>query len=773
MAIVIMILLWTQDELSFDKHHEYSKRIYRVVEIQENKGRSQVHVPYTMIPLARALKADFPEVQDSVRIKVLPEMALTKDNMTFYEKRVMLADPEIFNIFSFKWITGTPKGALDKANTAVVCQSVATKLFGTEDPLGQQISFNSTPLTITGVIEDPPRQSHLSMDVILSFKTFNLQIEKYGFDVETFMNNWGNNSLFTYVLLREGQEKGPIESKLPTFLLKHKGPENTIIMYLQNIEDIYLNSNQIGFDGPWIKGNKNHVIMLSTIAFFILLIACINFMNLTTAKSAGRAKEVGLRKVLGGTRSQLIFQFLSESLLITSMAMIMALALVEFMLPLFNNISGKTLSLNFLVQWELTLGLLLITLLVSFLAGSYPAFYLSKFQPVDVLKGSLSSGSKNTTLRKLLVVIQFSISIVLMIGTWIIFQQMNYISNKELGFEKENVLLIGNITPEIREKMEGFKSQIQSNHQVISTSLCSNAPGQGNDGEYGMRPEGSNENDNWVVPVIAIDQNYIQTFGIDMVQGHPFSKEFPADLVDGLLINETAARKFGWANPIGKTIEIESLNLPNNTGRVVGVVKDYYFKSLHHAIEPLVIHTDPRTFGQLVIRVSTDDVQGLIAFLEQSWKEITGENTFSYKFLDDHIQNLYQNEARTSKLFLIFSFLAIIIASMGLLGLASFATEQRTKEIGVRKILGASIPQVIYILTKDFTQWVLFSNLISWPLAWYFMNGWLNEFPYRISISFTVFFITGLGTLLIALITISYQVLIVANANPVKALKYE
>lgn len=772
-AVVTLITLWIQDELSYDKFNKKSDRVYRVVEIQSAKGRNPTHVPYTMVPLAEALKMEMPEIEETVRINYAGQMAIAYKDKSFFQNDVVLAGENFFNIFSFDVIKGSAVNALKEPFSVVICEKIAKKYFGDEDPIGKQITLASMPATVTAVIKNPPVQSHMKFEIIISFSTMYYVVKNFGQDPEEWRKSWESNSLFTYVLLKKNTKPESLNSQFPAFLTKYRGEESTMEMYLQNIEDIYLNSEIIGYSGPWIKGDKKHIYIFSAIALFILLIACINFMNLTTARSSGRAKEVGMRKVIGGTKLQLIKQFLSESFLVTLFAMLIAVALIEFSLPYFNNLASKELTINFFSNWKITGGFVIIVLFVSVVAGAYPAFFLSSFEPAKVLKGSLSSGSKNLALRKTLVVIQFSISIVLLIGTWIIFRQMDFMQNKKLGFDKENVIVVNNLSPGLKSKLESYKNLLSGQHSIVSATVCSQAPGSGVEGEWGMRPEGSNEQEQWTVPLLGVDEDYLKTFDLKMAKGRWFSKEFQSDRGNSLVINETAAKKFGWKNPLGKEIVISDRFLNDGKGKVVGVVKDYYFKSLHQKIEPVVFLMHKSLNNDIAVKIEGGDIKGTIAFLKQKWLQFSNNEPFKFTFLDESIDQLYRTEMRVGKLFVIFSILAIIIASLGLLGLAAYSAEQRTKEIGVRKVMGATISQIILLLSKDFTKWVLLSNIIAWPVAWYLMNKWLANFAYRTNINIMAFIGSAVLVLLIAFFTVSFIAIKAASANPINSLKYE
>ncbi len=783
MACCILILLYVQNELSYDRHHEKAGRIYRVAS-DTKFGGNHFQMAVTPAPLAEALVRDFPEVESAARFRGHGSFLIKKEGEpNFKEERVIFADNAIFDIFTLPLLAGDAKAALAAPNTVVISQTTAEKYFGHMNAVGQSLLFdNSDVFKVTGVFADMPENGHFHFDFIAALATMD----------ESRNNLWLSNNFRTYLLLKSGADPAALEAKFPAMLRKYMGPQvqefmgasfdemlqqgSRVRQYLQPLRDIHLHSDlSVEFEP---NGNINYVYIFAAIALFILLIACINFMNLATARSASRAREVGIRKVAGSYRRQLIGQFLAESVFLSVIAMSLALVVVELVLPAFNNLAEKNLQSFYLGNWPLLAALVGITLLVGVVAGSYPAFVLSAFKPVSVLKGALQAGAGASRLRSALVVFQFAASVILIVGTIIIKNQLHYIQNKNLGFNKEQVIILHDAYA-LGERLEAFKTEALRNPSMISATVSGYLPVSSNRSDTGFWPEGQRAGENPVsMQIWPADYGYIQTLGMEIVAGRNFSEAFGADS-SAVILNERAAKLFGFDDPLGKTIHTWAFTPGRGIDRdrviaytVIGVVKDFHFASLKSNIGALGMRLG-RSRDLMSFRFKVNDAAALIAFLENKWKAFAPDQPFAYSFLDERFSNMYRAEQKVGNVFSVFAGLAIFTACLGLFGLASFMAEQRTKEVGIRKVLGATAMNVTALLSKDFVKLVLVANLIAWPVAWYAMNRWLQDFAYRVNIGWWVFALAGGLALLIALLTVSAQAIKAALANPVEALRYE
>ncbi len=636
---------------------------------------------------------------------------------------------------------------------------MAQKYFGDEEPLNKTLLFdNTTEMKITGVVKNVPNNSHFKFDFLVPFFMY----QRWD------TNEWNVNNFHNYLLLAKGASAEELETKMPEFIRKYAGEKAAAgsIVKLQPMTDIHLHSNlRKEFEA---NSDITYIYMFSAIALFVLLIACINFMNLTTARSASRAKEVGIRKVVGSQRLQLIRQFLGESLFLSIIAIILALGMVELLLQKFNTLAAKELSLNFSDNMFLTIGLVGIALIVGIISGAYPAFFLSAFRPLTMMKGSFRAGSKRSLLRKGLIIVQFTISIVLIIGTGIVYRQLAFIQNKKLGFEKEQVIVVRMGNSVVQQKQELFKNQALQNPNILNVSATSNLLG-GSDWGMPFFYEGAKEDELFSSRALVVDDKFIETYNMEIVAGRNFSREFTTDISGAYILNETAVKQLAWDNPIGKRFGRPSER--NEKGQVIGVVKDFHFRSLHETIEPLVMYMVPEWFSYFSIRIRPANIPENLAFLEGTWQSFEQNRPFDYFFLDELFARMYRAEQRLGNIFGVFSALAIFIACLGLFGLASFLAEQRTKEIGVRKALGASVSNIVLLLSKDFTKWVLAANVIAWPIAYLAMNNWLQDFAYRITIGLEAFLVAGIIAMVIALVTLSFQAIKAAFTNPIEALR--
>ncbi|MFC2155172.1 ABC transporter permease [Acidobacteriota bacterium] len=784
-ACCVLIMLYVKDEISYDRFHEKHDRIFRVERKGTFKGQDY-HVPVTAHPTGPAFETDFAQVLHAVRL--YPRQVVIKNWKNHrFEEQVFFADHALFETFTFPLLKGTAATALKEPNSVVLTEKMSEKYFGSRDTLGQTLTIHwanrSQDLKVTGIMKKIPHNSHFNSDFFVSYTTLPAFIGDQ-------LQNWFNNSVYTYILLQQQSDAKELQAQLPAFIEKHLGKmarkffskdmdlSNILQMQLRPVTDIHLYA-KLGWEiDP--QGNISSIYVFSAIAFFILLIACINFMNLSTARSAGRAKEVGLRKTVGANRGLLIKQFIGESVCLTILAGILALLLVELLLPAYNHFTGKELANTIFSQPLSMLAFLGLLLVVGFISGSYPAFFLSSFQPVIVLKGSTASKAdrRSLILRKALVVFQFAISIFLIIGTLIVMNQMNYVKNRNLGFQKEQVLVLRTRDQALASRNDAFKAELLKNSNILHVAASSNIPGARDFSDQGIIREGKSNDDFVVTYNFDIDEDFIPLLGIELAAGRNFSKNFATDREDGYIINETAVKAFGWDSPdeaVGKRLmrptRIDSGQF--HKGTIVGVVKDFHFKSLHQKIEPLLFFMNSNSLNYINIKLKTADISNTMAHIREKWSEFSPAYTFEFFFFDQHFDRLYRSEERMHTLFKLFTLLAIFISCLGLFGLASFTTEQRTKEVGIRKVLGASVINVILHLSKEFIFWVALANLIAWPAAYFFMNKWLQNFAYRTGLGIEVFLLSGLLGLTIALLTVGYQSVKAALANPIKALKYE
>ncbi|MBN1224221.1 MAG: ABC transporter permease [Candidatus Aminicenantes bacterium] len=769
MACCILITAYILRDISYDRFHEKADRIYRVV-VDANVGGMTAKIAVSNTPLAPVLKKDYPEVLDVVRIDTLPRVLVKYQDRQFYEDKIVFADASIFDVFSFPIIKGDTDSALSAAHTVVLTEDTAKKYFGNEDPVGKILNFyDQYNFSVTGVVKNVPRNSHFSFDFLCSFESL------YARDRNE-MEVWLNFNKYTYVLLQNGFDYRILEQKLPALVDRYMGSDlkaigGEIRYFLQPLRSIHLHSHLENE----ISGNSNilYIYIFSGIAFFIILIACINFMNLATARSAMRAREVGMRKVIGAARKDLVKQFLGESIFYSAVALIIALILVQIALPLFSALSGLELRMNYGELPWLIPGLLGLTLLVGVAAGSYPALFLSSFQPAAVLKNAHKTGTGNFRMRSILVISQFVISVTLIIGTLIIINQLKFMKNKDLGFDKNNLLTVRIMDRKIRQSLDYVKTELQKLPGVASVSVSSSVPGEGVD-VMPIVPEGFTEDQALLAERINVDQDVMASWGMEIVKGRNFSKDFASDPQEAVIINETAAKRFGWDDPVGKTVQAAG-DTPMQWEKktVIGVVKDFHTDSLHKAIMPLYLTNIPDYLDTLSIKLDSADTAQVLETIKDKWNAIDPGRPLDYSFLDQTFGSKYKVEERLSDIFASFTLMAIFIACLGLFGVASFVSEQRTKEVGIRKVLGASIPGIVALLSKNFIKLVLIANLIAWPIAYFAMTRWLEKFAYRASMNPWIFFLSGIATLFIAIITVSYQSIKASISDPVKAIKYE
>lgn len=760
MACTILIFLWIQDEMSYDKFHKNAQRIYRVLSAEPHQAVS-ARTPYR---LGSAMEKEFPEIKQAVRI-TWPWYELVSYKNKNFKEGIIYADSTIFEVFSFPLLEGDPRHALKGPKSVVISEEIAHKYFGSDDPMGKILTIDKEhEFMVSGIFKKIPRNSHFKFDLLapISFMP-----NKFS---QRLLDQWDFEEFFTYLLLSEDCKPFELEDKFTQLIERHIGEERPagLKFPLQLLTDIHLRSSHIEWDIA-SHGNIAYVYLFSAIAIFVLLIACINYMNLSSARSSMRSKEVGLRKVVGANRFQLINQFLGESILFSLISLPLSIGLVEILLPFFNTFSGKELSIQYFENWPFLICLVMIVLLVGVVSGSHPAFVLSGIQPVDVFKSS-SKVNKKALSRKGLVVFQFVVSVTLLICSIIIYRQIHFLKNRNLGFDKEHVVVVD--MPEGEKKYDAYlalKSELLQQPSVLDVSAASTIPPN----KYhltGTQTVGDQDEKSLTMKFFSVDYNFIEMLGFELVNGRSFSSEYATDKKEAIIINEEAARQLGWNKPIGKRLKIF---WNNEIGRVIGVVKDFHFKSLHEKIEPTVFTVGFRWLFHIVIRIRPGNIPNTLDFIKETWKKYNPIRPFDFSFVDENFDKLYRAEEKMGTLFGYFTSLAIIIACLGIFGLVSFSTENRTKEIGIRKVLGASVVRIIHLFSKEFIMLVLVANIIAWPIAYFVMNKWLQNFAYKINISWWTFLLAGVTALVIALLTVSYQAIKAATSNPVEALRYE
>ncbi len=766
MACCLMITMWVLDELSFDRFHENAADLYRVEENQFYSGRTY-HVTVTPYPLAPALQAEIPEIVEATRVVRTSGLLFKHGEKSFFEERAAAVDPSFLRMFSFPLVKGDPGSALTDLSSVLISETTAKKYFGDEDPLDKTFLVNNQyQLRVAGVLEDFPLNSSIRAEILYPYEI----LEKAGRTNDSF----GSNSIWTFVQLRPGTPQSVVDAKIKGFI-KERVPQSVTDLELFPYTRIHLHQ-YFGYDRNATA--VKYVYIFSIIAAFVLLIACINFMNLATARSAGRAKEVGLRKVVGALKRNLVVRFYSESMIYAFLALLVAVGLVLLVLPWFNNLAARELSLKFWSDRGLVLGLVGITLVTGFLAGSYPALFLSSFRPSRVLKGSLKAGTGSTLFRRILVVVQFALSVFLIIGTLVVYKQTQYMRTKSMGFDKEQMLYI-TLRGNTGGSYDALKTELANDSRIAGVTGSSHLPSSIGSNSGGANWQGKDPEQVILIGMSAVDYDYIDVMGIQLAEGRNFSREFGTDENEAFLVNEevrTAMEK--------QSVAGEAFSFVGRDGRIVGVMKNFHFESLESKIEPLAVFLRGRapegedrsrgwSFNYALIRLAPGNVEGTIDFIRGKWAALNPGYPFEFRFLDDQIEAMYRTEERVGRLLKTFAVLAIFIACLGLFGLASFMAEQRTREIGIRKVLGASVPQVSGLLCREFFFLVLLSNLIAWPAAYWALGNWLKGYAYRIPLGVAVFAVALAAALVITALTVSWQAVRAAVANPADALKYE
>lgn len=777
LATCLLILLYISDELSFDKHHTDANRIYRIIYTTPDGTWSSQPAP-----VAAAMKQDFPEVEEVTRLLKLPGMDKVlfnykkgSDQKKFYEKNGYYVDPSFFKLFNYQFISGSGQTALNEPNSIAISETIANKLFGNQNPINKSITiglpFGESNYTVKAVFRTGTTKSHIPASYFLSMN--NTDVGSWASKI----TDWTNTNIFhTYYKLKPNTDALSFEKKLQPFLDRHAGEALTKAgfartMSSQPLKDIYLKSAVGNELAP--NGNIKFLYILASIAVFILVIACINFMNLSTARSEKRAREVGVRKVMGAGKSTLIAQFLGESMLISFIALAIAFGIVWALLPFFNTLTQKELHLS-TDSGYITL-VAALTIITGIIAGLYPAFYLSAFRPVLVLKGKLKNNFSATVIRKGLVVFQFAVSAILIFGAIVIWKQLNYVESQQLGFNKEQQLVIP-ANQEHAANFQPLKNAMLKNSAVESVTSASTYPGIANLNNMVFYPEGKTSKDFTVVNMSVVENDYFSTLGFHIIKGRPFSKEFTGDST-AIVLNETAIKQFGYTNEnaIGRTLHFEWGNARHDV-TIVGIVKDFHFESLHTAIKPFGFSTNQffsNKYAYFIVNLQTSQYSKTLSDLERIWTGVFPNTPFEYSFIDQDFEHNYEKEKRTSGIVISFTCIAIIIACLGLFGLAAFSAESRTKELGIRKVLGASEAAIVKLLSKDFLKLIVLSLVVAFPVAAWIMSEWLSNFAYRTSVSWWMFAVAGTLSIVIALLTISYQSLKAAFANPVKSMRTE
>ena len=759
MAACILILIWVQDELSYDKFHENARQIHRINTVDTSGGKTFI-LAGSPAPLGQAMVTEIPEVLNFVRVQAgWPRWNLSLGENRFLEEYLAAVDPTFFEIFQFPFIKGDPKIALEDRYSVVLTGDLAKKIFGEEDALGKIVKLNNTDMTVTGIIKNIPRNSHLHFT--FAFPAINMTEWR-----ESKLDEWSYTQFATYVVLRKDANVEDVNKKMMGIVKQHL-PDIQGSVYLQALKHLHLHSTNIN---TWMlaypnKGNITYIYLFSLTAFCILLLACINFMNLSTARYSTRAKEVGMRKVVGARRSDLIKQFLGESSLMTLLALLIAVLLVELTLPTFTRLAGKEMSLIQSGNWQILVSLFIFALLTSLISGSYPAVFLSAFQPVKVLKNIGQFGrSRGGAIRKVLVVLQFTFTIGLIICTAVIYLQLHFMQNRDLGYDTEHIISFAGYN-DYETNYEAAKSELLQNPNILA--VCRGFPPPA--GEWGTTEVDWEGRDPSVEVKIArgsCSYDYLKVFNMKMAEGRFFSPEFASDDQNWVL-NETAIETMELEDPIGKWFSFEG-----QKGTIIGILKDFHGSSLHNPIAPVVMQPSQGFF--MFVKYRPENVAEMLSFLKTKWDKFVGAHIpFRYGFMDENIKNWYMTEQRIGKIFRYFTVLTVLIACLGLFGLASFMAERRTKEIGIRKVLGANISGIVLLLTKEFAKWVVVANVIAWPAAYFVSKRWLQGFAYRIDLGWEIFVISAVVAFVIAVGTVSYQAIKTATASPVKALRYE
>ncbi|MFC2161531.1 ABC transporter permease [Acidobacteriota bacterium] len=755
MACCLLITIWVLDELSYDKFHENPQNLFRVEENQDYSGR-EYHVNVTPYPLAPVLKDEVPEIEQAARYVSAGGKLLRYGDKVFFENNIRAVDPSFLKMFAFPLTQGTVDAAFESPYSIIISKEMKKKYFGSEDSLGKTISINNEyDFMVTGVLDSLPHNSILQFDFLIPYEFLKATNDTN--------ESFGTNSIQTFVRLQDNVTEVQVNEKIREFL-KTRMPETRTTLILMPFTRIHLHA-YFGWDRD--PGAVQYVYIFSIIALFVLLIACINFMNLSTARSANRAKEVGLRKVVGAQKHHLIRQFYGESVVYASIALIFAVIIVTILLPVFSTLAGKDLNWSVAGIGPLLFGLIILTIFTGVIAGSYPALFLSTFQPEKVLRGGFKSGAASSVFRRILVVVQFSLSILLIIGTTIVYKQLHYMKQKSLGWDKEHLLYVV-LRGDIGDSYQILKSELTKSPLILGVTASSHLPTNIGSNSGGADWDGKDPELSVLISTSAVDFDYIETLKIDMAAGRSFSRNFPTDSTTSFIVNEEVAKIMDKESVVG-----ERLNFIGRDGTIIGVMRNFHFQSARNTIEPLAVAIIPEYYQVMLIRFAAGDLTASTGYLENTWRQIVPNYPLEFTFVDERVDQMYRTEERIGTLLKYFAGLAVLIACLGLFGLASFTAEQRTKEIGIRKILGASAPKITIMLCKEFFILVFISNAIAIPAAYFLMKNWLQGYAYRTNLSGVVFVVAMAVTLTIALITVSFQAVRAALANPTDSLRYE
>ena len=756
----ILIIQYIRHEFSFDKFHENSMYIYRIIQHKEGNIFQGVDV-FNSLPaiLAPSIREDFPEDAKVTRVKNYERKVRYKDKQ-FYEKFFLYVEPEFLEMFSFPIIKGDPKTVLKEPYTVMITREMAKKYFGEEDPVNKIININNEQdYRIAGILENVPDNSHIKFDFLASFSTL---LGTWG---QNQLTSWQNSSVWTYLQLAKNSNPQKFNSQLKKYNTVGYGG-HPASFDLQPLNDIHL-GKKIALDLPG-KGDLRYIYLYSAITLFILLIACFNYMNLSIARSFTRGKEIGIRKVVGAKRKSIIFQFLGESLVFSFSALVLALILVRLALPIFNFLTDRNIKFDLFTDIFFIFCLIGLGIFVALISGIYPAMFLSSFKPVRVLKGRTDSISKSTSsVRNVLIIVQFAISICLIICALIINHQLHYIKNTKLGLAKDSIITFPMTNKIMWKRYNTFKNELSQHANILDIAASKSLPTE-IDNTVQIKLGGQNQGKTLRVWIDWVDFNFIDFYKMKIVLGRNFIKNSLQDLQNAYIVNETAAKAIGLENPVGK-----KFGIGRTGGQIIGVVEDFHFAPLHSKIEPLALKLDSINLKVLSVKINSLDISNTMIFIQNKWKKIFPDFPFVFSFLDRRIESMYKVERKLGQSFNYFTLIAILLSCLGLLGLASYMAEKKTKEIGIRKVLGATVPNILLLLTKEFTKFVFLANIIAWPVAYYFMNKWLQNFAYRINLSILIFILSGLAALAVALITVSYQAIKAATANPVDSLRYE
>lgn len=776
LVCAILIMLYVQNETSYDKHYSNHERIYRV-ESDFTITNKHDRFAIAAFPVAPTLIDEYPQIEQYTRVNEVGEVLVRYEEKEYYEDRIFFADSTYFDVFGHNFIKGDPETALDEKFSTVLTESLAKKYFGNENPIGKvMVTGSGRKYKVTGVIEDLKPSTHLKFDGLISMITMSEFVGDQQYRSRE-PNNFWNIGTFTYILLKENANIESLQSNLEPFYEKYTKPLGDQInasfeMEFSPLAEIHLNSD---LDGDEPLGNKAYIYIFSAVALFMLILACINYMNLATARAERRSREVGIRKVSGAYKTQLIWQFVSESLLLAILALILAIFAVYFLLPVFNDLADKAFSITDILDPTIIAGLVISIVFVGLLSGSYPAFYLSSFNPIKVLKGVNVSGKNSAIFRKVLVVFQFFVAAFMIIATAVVSSQLNYFKNKDLGFHKENILILQMRDSVLRNQYESFKAELTQNPRIEGVATSSSVPGEmGGIVVHRVEQEGQLKEHAFYFSLV--DYDYLDMMGFKLEKGRMYNKEMKTDETQAFIINQTLANDMGWGeDALGKRIQfgIDLDGTANRDGKVIGVLKDFHYTSLHNPVIPRIIHIATDPMPNVYIKLSGDNVNSTIDFIKETYTKFDHKNPFDYIFLEDKINEQYRTEQKMASIFKYFALLTLLIACLGLFGLSSYIASQRTKELGIRKVMGASIPNLIYILTKDFVILVFISNILAIVLSFLAMKEWLKNFAYATQISWIYFAASVLITIAIAMLITSSKALSAASTNPVNTLKYE